>query len=124
MKNICNLSLLRIFLWTLIGGMCSGKLIHFHTKHDNGVYNSLSQWLLSCNGEFIIVIVDKSSQELVLFNDLLGILPFFNTIYDNKIFMSRDTKYIISLNKQKQLDPIGMAEYLIFCFMPLPGSAV
>jgi hypothetical protein len=35
--NGCKKKLFGLFSWILIGGMCSGKLNHFHIRSDNSV---------------------------------------------------------------------------------------
>ncbi len=79
-------------------------------------YTEMTRWLLSCDGEFIVLIISKSTSEIVLFNDSLGRLPLYYKTTDDYLFISREPKLIISTLNLKTVDKMGIAECLIFGF--------
>jgi len=81
---------------------------------DKDLERKFGDWLLNCDGDFIIVMIAKSSGDLVLFNDAIGRLPFFYQIKDHEMVLSREPKFIILSLDNRQIDEIGLAEYLIF----------
>jgi asparagine synthase (glutamine-hydrolysing) len=78
------------------------------------IERKFGKWLLDCDGDFIIVIIAKNTGDLVLFNDAIGRLPLYYQIRENAIVMSREPKFIILSLDNRQIDEIGLAEYLIF----------
>ena len=51
-------------------------------------------FLRDCSGEYIVLIYDKTSQRIMLFNDRLGRLPFFLSVNDTGICLSREFKFL------------------------------
>jgi asparagine synthase (glutamine-hydrolysing) len=76
--------------------------------------DKIARWLLASDGEYVVVLIQKSSGDLVLFNDALGSLPLFRYSKPDRILISREPKFIIETESVQALDRIGMAEYLIY----------
>lgn len=71
-------------------------------------------WILENDGEYIAIVADPSAGQVVLITDALGRLPLFYYEYPGGILIAREPKYIIAAGSNKRLDPIGVAEFLMF----------
>ena len=89
---------------------------HLLSESDGDSYSSLRDWLLSTDGEYVVVFIDKSSEKFVVVNDSMGRLPLFFSERSDSISISREQKFIIRASARSRLDPIGIAEYLVFSF--------
>jgi len=80
--------------------------------------NKVKKFLLSSNGEFMVVKYDKETEKCLIFNDALGRLPFYYCSSPNqssdRIVMSREVKFIIPFLKKPYFDITALAEYLLF----------
>lgn len=85
-------------------------------ENDGDSSSSLREWLLSSDGEYVLVFIDKSSGRLVVVNDSMGRLPLFFSERSDSISISREQKFIIRASARSKLDPLGIAEYLVFGF--------
>lgn len=74
----------------------------------------LKRFLLSADGEFIIVKYDKQSSVCLVFNDAFGRLPFYYNISSNRILASREMKFLVPFLFKINLDKVSLAEYLLF----------
>jgi len=75
----------------------------------------LSKFISNADGEFIVYMYDKQSNKCLVFNDYLGRLPSYYHMNEDSISMSREVKFIVSLdggviNKQ------ALADYLVFAY--------
>jgi asparagine synthase (glutamine-hydrolysing) len=78
----------------------------------------LKNWILNADGDFIIAIYDNKSNKLLIFNDLLGKIPIYYQISDNKIILSKNFHFITQLENNCSLDKIWMSEFLLLDFAP------
>jgi asparagine synthase (glutamine-hydrolysing) len=78
--------------------------------------NNVARWLLSTDGDFIVFILHKSSNEIVIVNDALARLPLYYFIQDDKIIISREIRFITSLLDDIRYDRMGIALFLLFGF--------
>jgi asparagine synthase (glutamine-hydrolysing) len=75
-------------------------------------------FLLSSNGEFLVVKCDKRSGKCLIVNDALGRLPFYYCSIPQSsstlIVMSREIKFIIPYLQESDFDKTALGEYLLF----------
>lgn len=84
--------------------------------HIGIVRNQVEEFLLNADGEFVILIYDKSKETVVILNDALGRLPLYY-YKDNEYFiLSREVKFITHFMHKVALDRLAVAEYLLFMY--------
>ena len=87
------------------------------TKEDK---NTIAQWLLTTDGDFIVYALHKSTRDFVIVNDVLGRLPFYYYYKkESEIVASREIQLFDSLihydkDENGKFDKIGLAEVLLF----------
>src|SRR5690554_895020 len=74
--------------------------------------NNVKSWLENVDGDFIIIIHNKTEKKLFFINDILGRLPVYIYRDKNKILISREMKFIYH-QIYKEIDVYGLAEYLL-----------
>lgn len=84
----------------------------FADKENNE--DALRTWLLDHDGDFVIAVQHKVSDDWSLLNDALGRLPLYH--YQGKEFhiVSREIGFINRLVGITAADPLGVAQYLTF----------
>ena len=78
--------------------------------------NDAKNFLLNSDGEFVIVIYDKLSEDLIILNDALGRLPLYYFEDDQQFVLSREVKFITEFMSHVNLDKLAIAEYLLFIY--------
>lgn len=81
--------------------------------HSRRLITDLMQ---DADGEFVVVIYNKSSNELCAFNDSLGRLPFFYYRDGGLLAVSREIKFLYPFIDQLEFDRTGIMEYLLYGF--------
>jgi asparagine synthase (glutamine-hydrolysing) len=76
----------------------------------------LREWLPGVDGEFIVCIRNARTEEIIIFNDLLGHLPIYYTRKNNYLLISREIGVFQKFLSPTPLDRMGIAQYLIFSF--------
>ena len=74
----------------------------------------ISDWLFSTDGEFVILIYKKSTQDVFVLNNGLAHLPLYLYASDNKVVLSRDLRTIVKLEHLSDFDRLGIAQYFMF----------
>jgi asparagine synthase (glutamine-hydrolysing) len=74
----------------------------------------LTNWMNKIDGDFIILIISKRHNSVVIFNDILGKLPVYFYQTTNEIIISRDLFFVSSMGHAKKLDKMAVAQYLLF----------
>jgi len=74
----------------------------------------IAEWLLGSDGEFNVFIIDKTSGNIRIINDVLGRLPIYYFISDNQFILSRHQGFVTAVSQQRQCDRLGLAELLLF----------
>jgi len=83
---------------------------------EKTVSGSLRDWLGHADGDFLVFIWNKKTEELHIFNDVLGRLPLYYIQIERLVLISRRVKFCTSLMKSPAGDSKGLAETLIFGF--------
>lgn len=112
-------------LWICLEGRIYGKeksLINrelynlLNSIFDDGISDKITNWLLETDGEFVIYVLNKTTKDFLVLNDALGRLPTYYYINHDKVIVSRELQFIINLVEDPQLDIMGIAQSLLFCY--------
>ncbi|MBZ0282930.1 MAG: hypothetical protein K8L97_19475 [Anaerolineae bacterium] len=87
-----------------------------HLIFGSNPRDRLVNWLFHTDGEFVIVIYDKRSNRIALFNDILGRLQLYFHQTQNEILISRDIRFLANLLPLRQFDRMALAQYLLLGF--------
>jgi asparagine synthase (glutamine-hydrolysing) len=75
------------------------------------------------NGMFAIAIHDRTSGELHLIRDRLGVKPLYYHLAGNRLTFGSEIKAILAgLDRIPDVDPQAIWDYLTFRFVPSPGT--
>jgi asparagine synthase (glutamine-hydrolysing) len=85
-------------------------------RKDSNYKKLLSDWLLTTDGDFIIIILDKNSRRIIIFNDVLGRLPLYYYQTAQGLYASREIRFITNLMGNINFDKTAIAQYLLFGF--------
>src|SRR5690606_36723908 len=77
----------------------------------------LKNWLLSADGDFIIVIIDTQNNYLYLFNDIFGRLPLYFQSGETGVSISRYLGFIANLDSEHEFDKAALSQYFVFGYM-------
>jgi asparagine synthase (glutamine-hydrolysing) len=73
------------------------------------------QFIHDLEGAFIVMIWNRSRQEVIIANDRFGLYPLYYAHYDGKLIFAPEMKGILcDANFHKELDLIALAEYVRF----------
>lgn len=75
---------------------------------------AIARFLAHADGEFVVLIFDKETHDLCVFNDALGRLPFFWYRNHEVLAFSREIKFMYSFLGRIPLDRSALMEYLLF----------
>lgn len=73
----------------------------------------LSNWLLNVDGDFIVFILNKRSDEIAIINNTLGRLPLYYYKVKGRLILSREVQFISNL-VDNEFDKMAIAQYLLF----------
>lgn len=76
--------------------------------------NDVAHWLLKTDGDFVIVLLDKCENEIVIINDVFARLPLYYFVQEKRIIVSREIRFIESILGGIEYDRMGIAQYLLF----------
>ena len=119
-----------IFVDGLIYGKTSLKLREELGKISESIFlnrlearNIITNWILNTDGEYVVVLLDKSSDNILVFNDRLGRLPVYYSQTDELLLISRNPWNILTITGSKDFDRKAVSEYLLFGY-PLGDKTV
>jgi asparagine synthase (glutamine-hydrolysing) len=78
------------------------------------VSSEVRQWVTSTDGDFIVLILCRTQNSLVLFNDAMGRLPIYFNAGRDQLSISREVKFVAKLIPQRTSDRLGIAQTLFF----------
>lgn len=83
--------------------------------HEGGLFKEkISSFLAHADGEFVVLVYNKQTKDLCVFNDALGRLPFFCYRDDEVLAFSREIKFIQSFIGHIRYDRLALMEYLLY----------
>lgn len=105
-----------------------GKGHHFQTRSDTEViahgYEAYGEECFErFNGMFAIAIWDEREKKLILARDRLGKKPLYYSILGGRILFASELKAIMAYpHFPREIDPLSLAKYLFFEFIPAPHT--
>jgi asparagine synthase (glutamine-hydrolysing) len=66
------------------------------------------------DGEFILLVYGKGTGRLRLTRDALGHLPLYLRPSADLVSLSRDQSFLLSVARERAVDPLGLAQFLLF----------
>ena len=85
---------------------------------ENGDYKTLiTEFIDTSDGEFNVLILSKSPEKFIIFNDRWGRLPSYLYYDDNMFIFSRELKFILHFIPSIEFDRVSVAEWLLFEFV-------
>ncbi len=75
---------------------------------------SVLKFISETDGDYLLLIYDSKKEMLFLFNDLLGRLPFYFTLWKSNIIISREIRFLSNILENRDYDKIGIAQSLLF----------
>jgi len=85
-------------------------------KDDDCTEESVGSWLLTHDGDFVVVMRHKQSGRWAFLNDALGRLPVYYHRRSNFECLSREIGLVTRLPESRTADLMSMAQYLLFGF--------
>jgi len=76
------------------------------------------------DGEFFALLYDPESRSLVAFNDRWGRLPAYVYRDSDRLVVSRELKFVLPWMPHVEFDPLGVADFLLFEFVPGDGTII
>jgi asparagine synthase (glutamine-hydrolysing) len=73
----------------------------------------LARWLTEVDGDFVLLIFDHATGDLVVANDVLGRLPVYYHQSDGLLIVSRELRYVAGLLAPVQFDRMAIAQHLL-----------
>ncbi len=70
------------------------------------------EWIKKADGDYVIIALSKKTNQLLLFNDILGRLPVYISETNNQLIISRNIGFITRYHNIKP-DNYGVATYLL-----------
>ena len=86
-------------------------LKNIFSRDQQGI-EQLGKWLLETDGEFIVWGWEKATENICLFNDLLGRLPLYYYQTDQEVGVSRNLRFLAELFPNRQYDMMSIAQIL------------
>lgn len=94
------------------------RLAHIVFAERGKVEEDLARWLLSADGDFLIVIRNKKTGNVAVVNDVLARLPTYYSINQGCLVLSRDLRLVARLSGKARLDRMAIGQYLLLGFCP------
>jgi asparagine synthase (glutamine-hydrolysing) len=76
----------------------------------------LGKWLIRTNGDFVVFILNKDSEEILALTDALGHLPLYYCERDGLFLLSREMRFITNLLDSFRIDRVALTQYLLFSY--------
>ena len=90
----------------------------------NGAYREeVAGWLLETDGDFNVIMLDRASGRLCVFNDALARLPLFYNVTGSTLIVSREPRFITKALGRAEFDREAIAQYLLFGY-PLGDATI
>lgn len=100
----------------------------FKSNSDTEVIlQAYQRWGLDClakfRGMFALAIFDKQKQTLILIRDRVGVKPLYYYWHNGLFMFASETRAFLQHPKfKKEIDPVGLASYFKFGYIPHPYS--
>ena len=95
----------------LLRGVASSS----HEDND-ALHRHVASFVADADGEFLVVLHDRRSRRIILFNDVLGRLPFYYATEGSLLIASREPKFIVPLLRSFDFNREALMQYLLYGF--------
>jgi asparagine synthase (glutamine-hydrolysing) len=119
-----------IFVDGLIYGKTSLEIRNELGKISESVFlgrleakNIIANWIRNTDGEYVVLLLDKSSDDILVFNDRMGRLPVYYSQTTELLLVSRNPWNLINITGNSDFDRNAISEYLLFGY-PLGNKTV
>ena len=83
-------------------------------QNQTNTNKQISDWLLNTDGDFIIFVFNKQSNEIAILNDALGRLPLYYYKSRDILLVSRELRFITNILNDYKFDKMAIAQFLLF----------
>jgi hypothetical protein len=80
---------------------------------DGEHYDMPKRFVDSSDGEYVVVMLDKKKEKILIFNDYLGCLPIYYYCCDGLCVVSSEIKSILQVIPEIKLNKVGLVEFLM-----------
>jgi len=87
------------------------------SEHDNKS-DMLADFIMETDGEYIIYVIEKMTDRVVIINDGLGRLPLYFSVADNLFIAGRALKFVVENVPEVYHDKASLLDYMLL-FIPL-----
>jgi len=91
-------------------------LANVFSSSESVPVDTLKEFMLKAEGEFVLVIYDKIRNKVLLASDLLGRLPLYYYKSETLLAFSREMKFILPFMPKVAINKMGIMEYLLYGF--------
>lgn len=75
---------------------------------------SVLKFISEADGDYLLLIYDSKKQTAIVFNDLLGRLPFYFTLWKSNLIISRELRFLSNIVEKRNYDKTGIAQSFLF----------
>lgn len=87
--------------------------------YEDGFHTQLIEpWLTTTDGEFVVILYNRSINKILIFNDIFGRLPVYYSKKNETIIISREISFIKSMIAEVEYDRFAVASTLLFGYVP------
>jgi len=91
-----------------------GRLSHILFTKSKNDFSWLTNWLLRTEGDFMILVLKRSTGEIRILSDVLGRLPCYFSKQGGIFMLSRELRFIANLVGERKYDRMAIAQCLLF----------
>lgn len=109
-----------VYLEGRMYGKSSARVTHGVTQLAERVFRpqvqareTVGEWLLGTDGDFLVFMLHKSSSEIAIVNDALGRLPVYYCETNSKFLAARELRFITDVVPGRKFDKMAIAQYLL-----------
>ncbi|NOU46938.1 MAG: hypothetical protein HOO86_07750 [Bacteroidales bacterium] len=78
----------------------------------------IEPWLATTDGEFVVVLYNKQSSKILIFNDIFGRLPVYYAVQNKTFVISREISFVKAMISNLEYDRFAIASTLLFGYVP------
>jgi len=78
----------------------------------------IEPWIAGADGEFVVVLYNKQSGKILMFNDIFGRLPVYYAVQNKTLVISREISFVKAMVSDPENDRFAIASTLLFGYVP------
>ncbi len=88
-------------------------LQHITNQTDNDAFlTGIKSFVKQCDGDYVVLMLNKNTQKVVVFNNYLGTVPIYYYTDKQKVIIARNMSYVLENRTEVTLHREAMAEYI------------